>query len=442
MKRRYFGTDGVRGPVEGPLVNSAFFARLAAAAGRWAGGSGRVLIGRDTRASGAALQAAAARGLTAAGLTPINLGVLPTPAVSRAVAASDAVLGVMITASHNPAADNGIKFFSREGIKLTDTDELAIEAALPEVVPEASAEGVCDASAKDAYVAALAQQLPAGALSGWRIALDTANGATVETSSAVLRQLGAEVIALGDSPDGLNINAGLGSEHPQALVSAVREHHARLGIAHDGDGDRVVMCDEQGEVLDGDELLTILATDALAHGELRNELLVVTVQSNLGVDAAVKAAGGRVLRTDVGDRYVSERMRAENAGLGGESSGHVICDEIGPTGDGLGAALRVLRVMHRTGRPLSELRRGLRKFPQQAGALRVAEKRPLDQCATITATMRQLESELGESGRLLVRYSGTEPKLRLLVEGPDEATVAAAYGRLEASAGQDLTLVD
>jgi len=438
MKRHYFGTDGVRGPYGGPVINESFAARLGAAAGHWAGGSGKVLIGRDTRASGGLLSAALARGLAAAGLQPINLGVLPTPAVARAVAAGDAVLGVMVTASHNPAADNGIKFFSARGIKLTDTEELAIEAALPDAEPDASATATYAPAALADYVAALSSQLPAGALTGWRIVLDTAHGATVASSPAVLRNLGAELIALGDAPNGLNINADLGSEHPEAMAAAVPAHDAKLGIAHDGDGDRLVLCDETGDLLDGDEVLTLLATHALAAGGLPKGLLVVTVQSNLGVDAAVRAAGGRVLRTEVGDRYVSERMRAEGAGLGGESSGHIICDAIGPTGDGLGAALQVLRVMHATGQPLSALRRGLRKFPQAAGAVRVVEKLPFDQCPQLTQVMTDLERELGDHGRLLVRYSGTEPKLRLLVEGPTEAVVTDGLARLKIAVQADL----
>lgn len=254
----------------------------------------------------------------------------------------------------------------------------------------------------------------------------------------MLRQLGAEVHGIGDRPDGTNINAGVGSEHPEQLAARVVATGARLGIAHDGDGDRCVLCDEQGAVLDGDEIMTILALHALAAGSLRQNLLVTTVQSNLGVDAAIKAAGGRVLRTAVGDRYVIERMNAEGATLGGESSGHIICADVSPTGDGLIAALRVLAVMRTTGKPLSELRRGLRKFPQLTAAITVQEKRPLAECPTIAATVAKLESELGAYGRVLVRYSGTEPKLRLLAEGPDQPTVEAALARLMLAVRVDL----
>ena len=440
MKRQYFGTDGVRGPYGGPVINENFAARLGVAVGRWVGGSGRVVLGRDTRASGVALTAAVARGLAAAGLTPVSLGVAPTPAVARAVRTQGAVLGVVLTASHNPAGDNGIKFFSRTGIKLTDEDEYAIEQLLPAEVAAASAP-LASADTLADYTAATGALLPAGSLRGWRIVLDTANGATCATSPAVLRGLGAEVIGLGDVPDGTNINAGVGSEHPELLAARVRATGAQLGIAHDGDGDRCILCDERGDVLDGDEILTILATHAHRQGRLAAQTLVVTVQSNLGVDAALGAVGGQVARTAVGDRYVIERMLALGATLGGESSGHIICSEISPTGDGLVAALKTIEVMRATGRPLSELRQVLTKFPQLSRALKVREKRPLETLPTLPGAIAALERELGTQGRVLVRYSGTEAKLRLLVEGPTAAVVQAGMARLEAATRADLVVL-
>ena len=447
MSRKYFGTDGVRGLYGGPVINEPFAARLAFAAGTWLPRKGRVVVGRDTRFSGGSLEAAVMHGLRAAGAEPLSLGVLPTPAVARAVRAEGAVLGVVITASHNPAGDNGIKFFGPSGIKLTDEQELQIEQLLPDAaIGDGSGLSLVagDAAERAAreYVAAASRLLNPNTLRGWKIVLDTANGATCATTPVVLRALGAEVIGIGDAPDGRNINAGVGSEHPAPLAARVRAEGARLGIAHDGDGDRCVLCDETGGVLDGDEILTLLATHALARGQLVKNTLVITVQSNLGVDAAVVAAGGRVLRTNVGDRYVIERMLAEGATLGGESSGHIICSEVSPTGDGLVAALKVIEVMVAQGRPLSELRRALTKFPQLTGALKVREKKAIEELPAVTAEIRAIENELGAKGRVLVRYSGTEAKLRLLVEGPTDAIVRDAIARLERAARTELTVLE
>lgn len=451
MDRIYFGTDGVRGPYGGPIINEEFVARLGAAVVAWlrgsgedveAGSVGQVLIGRDTRASGAALEVALAAGLRSAGATPISLGVLPTPAVALATNASGARLGVVITASHNPACDNGIKFFGPHGVKLTDEDEAIIEGFLKEGIEFSAAEPieVSDQAVTD-YIRSAGNYLPAGALNGWEIALDTANGATSKTSPEVLRGLGAEVIGIGDSPDGMNINAEVGSEHPELLAQKVKECGARLGVAHDGDGDRCILCDENGSVLDGDEVLTLLAVHAIDQNRLPNKTLVVTVYSNLGVDAAVKARGGEVLRTPVGDRYVIEKMHEVGAELGGESSGHIICGDTSTTGDGLMAALKVIEVMHSTGLPLSELRKVLVKFPQASVALNVKEERDFSDCPQLTLTIAALEQELGTEGRLLVRYSGTESKLRLLIEGPTDAVVAAGMERLKTAANADLTIL-
>lgn len=444
MKRIYFGTDGVRGPYGSAQMNEELAWRLGVAAARWrqeSGGApgGAALIGRDTRASGRSLEQALADGLAHGGLTPHSLGVLPTPAVSLAVRGRGAALGVVITASHNPATDNGIKFFGPQGLKLSDEQEARIEALLPlhredrAVFPLGGMDGEAD------YLGSVGRLVPGG-LTGWKIVLDTAHGATVHTSGRVLRDLGAEVVAIGAEPDGYNINDGVGSEHPEKLSAAVRQHGARLGIAHDGDGDRCVLCDEAGTVLDGDEILTILALHALKQGRLAQNLLVVTQQSNLGVEAAVAAAGGRVARTPIGDRYVTERMRADGAMLGGESSGHIICAEVTPTGDGLVAALKVVEVMQATGRPLSELRRALVKFPQRTLAIKVREKKPLETLPALTEAVRRLESELGSRGRVLVRYSGTEAKLRLLVEGPTVEIVEGGLDRLQAAVRCELDL--
>jgi len=442
--RKYFGTDGVRGVYGGATMNEAFAWRLGAAAAKFAREKGAVssivLIGRDTRASGASLEAALAGGLAAEGFQPVSLGVVPTPAVSLALRQQAAAFGVVITASHNPAADNGIKFFAANGIKLTDAEEARIEALLPELAGGEATE--CAAyDARSLYTAAAVRLLPSHSLRGWKIVLDAAHGAGSQTSLAVLTQLGAEVIAFGCSPDGRNINEDVGSQHPEKMAAAVVAHGARLGIAHDGDADRCILCDETGHVLDGDEILTVLALHALKNGRLAHRELVITVQSNLGVDAAVAAAGGRVARTSVGDRYVIERMLADGANLGGESSGHVICADVAPTGDGLVAALKVIEVMLATGQPLSTLRRQLRKFPQLTAALTVREKLPLEKLSTLPVTIAALERELGAQGRVLVRYSGTEPKLRLLVEGPSDEVVSAALKRLEQATRADLEVL-
>jgi len=455
MKRVYFGTDGVRGPYGGPLINEDFAARLGYAAACWALGiaegggvaceSDLVLIGRDTRASGPSLERALAAGLRAGGLRPVSLGVVPTPAVARAVAARRARLGVVVTASHNPAADNGIKFFTVGGFKLTDAEEVAIEAALPAIGVEfglsSPDEGLATlAGVTEDYAAALASRMPAGVLAGWRIVVDTANGATCATTPGALRQLGAEVHVIGGVPDGSNINAGVGSEHPERLAREVVARGARVGVAHDGDGDRCLLCDETGSMLDGDEMLTMLAIEALRCGALAANTLVVTVQSNLGVDAAIRAAGGRVERTEVGDRYVLERLRAIGARLGGEASGHIVNLDVSPTGDGLAAALGVLSVMQVSGRPLSELRLGLSKYPQGTRNLRVQEKRPLQECLALSAELVALTRSLGNEGRVMARFSGTESKLRLLVEAQESTAVGLALDRLEAAARRDLAV--
>lgn len=447
MKRQYFGTDGVRGPYGSATMNEAFAWRLGAAAAHFvksqpgAAGGRLVLIGRDTRASGASLERALASGLRAAGLEPTSLGVVPTPVVSLLVREQGAALGVVITASHNPASDNGIKFFGASGIKLTDDDEARIEALLPAEAGPLGEPLVPVVNSLALYVQRTTALLPPRCLDGWHVVLDTANGAACVSSRTALRTLGAAVTLVGHEADGKNINAGVGSQHPEIMCAQVRATGARLGIAHDGDADRCILCDEKGEVLDGDEILTMLALHALRQGKLAANTLVVTVQSNLGVEAAVSAAGGRVARTQVGDRYVIERMLADGATLGGESSGHVICAEVSPTGDGLVAALKVIEVMLATGQPLSELRRVLTKFPQLSKAVTVREKKPLETLTTLPAAIRAVEAELGERGRVLVRYSGTEPKLRLLVEGPTEAIVQASMERLLAATRIDLDVV-
>lgn len=448
MKRQYFGTDGVRGPFGGPVINASFAARLGFAATRWfhgcstpGNGTPELLIGCDTRFSGPELVAALASGAAEGGCVPLSLGIVPTPAVSRAVRQRKNAFGAVVTASHNPASDNGIKFFGPNGVKLTDEAEFAIENHIPPANFSAAPAKLGVLHSVDEYREAMRALLPAASLRGWKIVLDTANGATCGTSPEVIRKLGADLVCLGCEPDGRNINLEVGSEHPEQLARLVLKEKAALGIAHDGDGDRCILCDENGQVLDGDEIMVILATHALRRNRLPGRTLVVTVQSNLGVEQAISQADGRVCRTQVGDRYVIERMLAEGAALGGESSGHIICTETSLSGDGLVAALKVLQVMQETGLPLSALRTALKKFPQGAQALKVREKIPLERLPGLCAEMAALEAELGSHGRLLVRYSGTEAKLRLLVEAPTEAVVAAGLARLEKAARKELAVL-
>jgi phosphoglucosamine mutase len=445
MKRQYFGTDGVRGPVGGPLLNEDFVYRLGYAAGRFllarsnGGSRPTALIGRDTRWSGPMLVEALAAGLTAAGADVVSLGVVPTPAIALAAQRTDAALAAAVTASHNPADDNGVKFFTSRGLKLADEDEAEIETLLlaGEEPPRLEVRmGAFDGKAL--YLDKVLSLLPAGALAGWRVAIDAAHGAAYEAAPEAFRRLGAEVFCIGIEPDGRNINRDCGSQHPEALGRLVRETGANLGVAHDGDADRLALCDERGQLLDGDELLCILARQALERGELPHRTLVATVQSNLGLKLSVEALGGQVVFTDVGDRYVAQEMMRGGYGIGGESSGHLIFSDYLMAGDGLAAALKVIAVMLQTGKPLSELRRWLTKLPQVNVTVAAPEKPPLDQLAGFQAALREAESMLEGRGRILARYSGTEPKLRLMVEAPDGQLAKSLVEKLQVAARSDL----
>ncbi|MEZ5277554.1 MAG: phosphoglucosamine mutase [Opitutaceae bacterium] len=451
MKRRFFGTDGVRGPVGGPLINPDFARRLGGAAARFFGQSydgprpGLVVIGRDTRASGVGLEAAVAAGVRAEGFTVVTVGVAPTPVVSFAVRRFSAAFGVVITASHNPATDNGIKFFGPSGAKLRDEEELTIESLLDSDGPPSTAGDSPSPErleAVDLYADHLVGLLPPQILKGWRIAVDCAHGASVSTTPDVLRRLGAEVAAIGVEPDGSNINDGVGSQHPEGLAALVIRERANLGVAHDGDADRLVLVDETGSVLDGDELMAIVARQALAKGNLRHGTLVATVQSNLGLKVALEGWGGHLVQTSVGDRYVLESMLEGGFSIGGESSGHMIFLDISPSGDGLAAALKAIEAMIETGQPLSRLRTCLKRFPQLVRALTVETKPPLESLDGLARAIADGERILGGSGRILLRYSGTEPKIRLLVEGPDPARADAVMASLERAVRNELTVRD
>ena len=447
---KYFGTDGIRGAFGGDLINPGFAFRLGSAMGRYLSTSEgedslNAVVGMDTRLSGPELVGALVEGLSQHGVCVHDLGVVPTPSIAQALLEQQADLGIAVTASHNPASDNGIKLFDRNGHKFSDEEEARIEglvdaeASRPADLPVAKSYPLNGAAFYVNYMRSLMDQ---NCLCDWKIVLDLANGATCETTPAVFARWGAELVLIGDQPNGENINLGVGSEYPQLLGQAVLEHQANLGIAHDGDGDRLVVCDETGAVVDGDILLGLLALHGLRAGTLRNDTLVATIQSNLGLDHAVRDAGGKVERVDVGDRNVARRMREIDANVGGESSGHIIFSDFATTGDGLLAAIKVMDLMCQTGKPLSELRQGIRLFPQATLNVRVAEKKPLDGLATLSGVVAAVEKGFGEDGRVLVRYSGTEPKLRLLVEGKDEAQVEVALAKLEQAVRADLDVID
>jgi len=446
---RYFGTDGIRGREGDALVNPAFARRVGAAVAKYYRQRSRdkplvAVIGRDPRESGPELAEALIRGMNQESIYVHDIGVAPTPALAQVILERHADFGIVVTASHNPASDNGIKIFDGEGLKLAADVEEAIEGLIDEQ-PDAEQTERAKAFPFDGvgyYIDYLRSLMDEHCLCDWRIVLDLANGAACETAPAVFRRWKPELITLGDAPDGENINHGVGSEYPERLGEAVRDHRAHLGIAHDGDGDRVVVCDETGAVLEGEELLGLFALHKLRARTLRRNTLVTTEQSNLGLDHSLGKEGGRVDRVPIGDRNVAHRMREIGATLGGESSGHIIFADAGPTGDGLIAAVKLLGLMRRTGQPLSALRREVHLFPHQTRNLRVAEKTPLKSLPRLTEAIRSAEAELGDSGRVMARYSGTEPKLRLLAEGPDAATLERVMANLVAAARADLTVID
>lgn len=442
-----FGTDGIRGLANREPITPLSAVKLAMAAARVLAAphaSGRrpyVIIGRDTRASGEYLEQALAAGLAGAGLDVFTAGVIPTPAVAHLTRSSGAAFGVVISASHNPFDDNGIKFFSGSGYKLTDAEEMAIESGFSSAeggAPLPVGEGIgrirpCF-GAVDQYAGFAVSTVPQNAsLAGLRVVVDCANGAAHRTTPLALRTLGIEVESVHAEPDGYNINAGCGSMHPEVICKWVRARPGAIGITHDGDADRVLFCDETGEILDGDELLVLAALDLLAKGRLRKKTLAATVMSNYGLEAALGARGARVLRTGVGDRHVIEAMVERDLNLGGEQSGHLIFRDYTTTGDGLIAALQVLATVASAGRPLCELRKVLQKYPQVQRNVRVRDKLPFAEVSSVRSALKEVESQLAGRGRVLLRYSGTEPKARLLLEGPDEGELLQLADNLEAA---------
>ncbi len=441
-----FGTDGVRGVANKDLTAELALDLAVAAAhvlaerGEFAGHRPFAIVGQDSRASGEFLEAAVCAGLASAGIDVFRAGVLPTPAVAYLVASRGADLGVMISASHNPMPDNGIKFFARGGGKLDDALEERIEARLAEPWDRPVGDGVgriiVDEDAREAYSEFLLASLGGSSLAGLKVVVDCANGAASFVAPDVYRRAGAEVIAIHSSPNGLNINDGCGSTHMESLIAKVREVGADIGIAHDGDADRALMCDAAGEMIDGDQILAILALDL---GErLAGKRVVGTVMSNLGFVNAMAEHGIEVVKTAVGDRYVLERMLADGLNLGGEQSGHVIMRDFANTGDGVLTGLQVLRVLARSGKSAAELASVVTRYPQVLINVRGVDKAGLDGHEGLRAKVAEFEAHLGERGRVLLRASGTEPLVRVMVEAAEESVAAEVAGSLAEFVAKEL----
>ena len=434
--RKLFGTDGMRGvanvePMTGGTVmrlGMAIAARL-----RQPGRHTRIAIGKDTRLSGYMFESALAADIVQMGADVWLTGPLPTPGIAFITSSMRCDAGVVISASHNPYEDNGIKVFARDGYKLPDQVEAEIEALMTSPALDAqrapSGEVGYNRRLEDArgrYIVYCKATFPSErTLDGLRIVVDGAHGAGYRVGPAVFEELGAKVIAIHTNPNGKNINARAGALYPQAMCEAVKLHDAHLGIAFDGDGDRCVLCDEHGNVVDGDAVMALCATRMLRAGTLAKNTLVATVMSNIGLERAIRDHQGLVVRTQVGDRYVVEEMRREGYNFGGEQSGHLVFLDHATTGDGIVAALRVLAIMVAEGKPLSELARVMTRTPQVLVNIVVERKVPLDQLPAVGKLIAEVESALGSDGRVLVRYSGTETKARVMIEGPDEGRIKA-----------------
>jgi len=428
---RLFGTDGIRGVAGAPPLDPPTIARIGSAIVRVLGldHPARLVVGRDTRESGEWIERELARGAGSAGAAVTSIGVAPTPVVACLASGLDFDLGVVLSASHNPYEDNGIKVFSGRGEKFDEPREREVEALVADrswKVPADARPPAAAGALVERYLEHVGRLLPdAGRLRGARIAVDMANGATVATAARVLTRLGFDVVPVGDEPDGRNINEGCGSTHPARLSAAVTSHGCRLGVAFDGDGDRAIFVDHDGHVVDGDAVLLTLALDYQRLERLTGGTVVATVMSNIGLEIALKRHGIRLVRTAVGDKHVMEEMLRGGYVLGGEQSGHVILTEHLPTGDGLATALAVLGVVAGTGRELSDLARELVTYPQTLVNVRVRDKAPVDSVPEIQAAIARVQAAVGDRGRVLVRYSGTEPLLRVMIEGEDHASIQA-----------------
>ena len=430
MSRKYFGTDGIRGRTNADKLTAAMAMRVGQAAGaHFLRGDHRhrVVIGKDTRLSGYMMESALVAGFTSVGMDVVMTGPLPTPAIAMLARELRADLGVMISASHNPYEDNGIKLFGPDGYKLSDADELAIEALMDEGVPLVDASAVGRArridDAPGRYIHAAKQSIPADVrFDRLRVVLDCANGAAYQVAPTAIWELGAKLVTIGNTPNGTNINAGVGSTALDAVKAAVVETGAHIGLALDGDADRLIVVDERGETVNGDQLMALIATEMQAAGQLRGGGVVATVMSNLGLERHLARSGLTLERTKVGDRYVLERMREGGFNLGGEQSGHLILADHATTGDGLVAALQVLAALARSGKKASELLHLFDTVPQLLRNVRYAGGAPLE-AAGVRAAIANAEAELKGSGRLVIRPSGTEPVIRVMAEGDDAAQV-------------------
>ena len=437
MGRKFFGTDGIRGRTNAGVMTAATAMKVGQAAGTYfqrGDHRHRVVIGKDTRLSGYMLENAMTAGFTSVGMDVVLLGPMPTPAVALLAREMRADVGVMISASHNPFEDNGIKLFGPDGFKLSDEDELAIEAMLEEDLPLAAAEAVGRArrieDARGRYIHAVKASLPHNVrLDGLRIVLDCANGAAYTVAPSALWELGAEVIAIGVEPNGKNINLGVGSTHLDAIKAKVREVRADIGIALDGDADRLIVVDEKSQTVDGDQIMALIGSRMAEQGQLRGGGVVATVMSNLGLERYLNGLGIDLVRTAVGDRHVLERMRGGGYNVGGEQSGHMILTDHSTTGDGTIAALQVLAALIASGKPASETLHLFDPVPQLLRNVRFAGGKPLDN-DTVKAVIAQAEEELAGKGRLVIRPSGTEPVIRVMAEGDDAAQVAELVERI------------
>jgi phosphoglucosamine mutase len=447
VSKRYFGTDGIRGHVGKFPITPDFMLKLGWAAGKVFAREGRckILIGKDTRLSGYMFESALEAGLSAAGVDVLLLGPMPTPAIAYLTRTFHANAGIVISASHNPFEDNGIKFFSAQGTKLPDEIEHAIEAQMDLVMTTVEsgdlgrARRVPDAPGR--YIEFCKSSVPVGfSLQGMKIILDCANGATYHVAPRVLEELGAEVVEIASSPDGLNINEGCGATDPQRLINIVNAEQADIGIALDGDGDRLILVDHKGEVVDGDEAIYIIAKQMQARGELTGGV-VGTLMSNFGLEQGLKQLGIPFERAKVGDRYVMERLQEHGWLLGGESSGHIVCKHLTTTGDGTVSALQVLRAMRETNKSLFDLKSEMDKMPQVMINVRMAKKVDVMSVETIGTAVKETEQTLGNEGRVLLRPSGTEPLVRVMIEGSDPEQIQSLCEALAAKVEKSLEML-